>query len=279
MVKKLGLEVKKHHMPYDLQWINEQGEMKVKHQVEVPIVIGQYEDEVLCDILPMEAGHILLGIPWQSDRRVMNDGYTNRHTFEFKGRKTTLVPMSPHEVYLDQIQLKGKKGSGKKPNLFAMAGKTLYDDPFDPKTFAGSNRIACYTNLAPVLPSDLLALQILSKDNHQAKEEKHHHRTELQDKQESQKKHVTFKNNQVKLSAKHFAYDGEKTLYIFEVLDEHQTGTKLHVQTIDISNLPGYSKLFKIIFNGFKSMIVQLGPVVNFFCTNHGKPHCIHSNR
>jgi len=36
-----------------------------------------------CDVLPMEAGHILLGRPWQSDRKVMHDGFTNRHSFEF----------------------------------------------------------------------------------------------------------------------------------------------------------------------------------------------------
>ncbi|KAG7599415.1 Reverse transcriptase RNA-dependent DNA polymerase [Arabidopsis suecica] len=106
MVKKLGLKVEKHPKPYDLQWLNDSGEMKVKNQVVVPIVIGKYEDEVLCDVLPMEAGHILLGRPWQSDRKVMHDGFTNRHSFEYKGRKTILVPMTPHEVYLDQMHLK-----------------------------------------------------------------------------------------------------------------------------------------------------------------------------
>lgn len=80
--------------------------MKVNSQVWVPLAIGKYEDEVLCDILPMEAGHILLGRPWQSDRKVNHDGFTNRHSFEFKGRRTTLVPLPPHEVYLDQNRLK-----------------------------------------------------------------------------------------------------------------------------------------------------------------------------
>lgn len=64
------MEEKKHHKPYKLQWLNEEGEMKVKKQVVVPLSIGKYEDEVLCDVLPMKAGHILLGRPWQSDRRV-----------------------------------------------------------------------------------------------------------------------------------------------------------------------------------------------------------------
>jgi len=47
MVKKLGLKVQKHAKPYDLQWLNDSGEMRVKNQVVVPIVIGKYEDEIL----------------------------------------------------------------------------------------------------------------------------------------------------------------------------------------------------------------------------------------
>ncbi|KAL1217220.1 hypothetical protein V5N11_013513 [Cardamine amara subsp. amara] len=89
----------------------------------------------------MEAGHILLGRPWQSDRRVLHDGFTNRHRFEFKGRKTTLVPFPPNKVYLDQIRLMGNQKQGKKAILFAMARKTIYDDPFDPKLFVDSSKI------------------------------------------------------------------------------------------------------------------------------------------
>ncbi|KAL1194811.1 hypothetical protein V5N11_027588 [Cardamine amara subsp. amara] len=138
--------------------------MKVKHQAEVPIVIGKCKDEVLYDVLPIEVGHILLERPWQSDRRVIHDGFTNRHTFEFKGRKTILIPMTPHEVYLDKIQLKGKHEQGKKSSLFAIAGKTLYDDLFDPKLFVASNRMNYVTNLAPVLPSDFKTMQVVSKE-------------------------------------------------------------------------------------------------------------------
>ncbi|KAL1203463.1 putative mitochondrial protein [Cardamine amara subsp. amara] len=73
MVAKLGLQVIKHSKPYMLQWLNENGEMAVNNQVKVPLSIGKYEDEVLCDILPMEASHILLGRPWQSDRKEYRD--------------------------------------------------------------------------------------------------------------------------------------------------------------------------------------------------------------
>ncbi|CAA7060983.1 unnamed protein product [Microthlaspi erraticum] len=105
MVEKLGLVTQKHPKPYQLQWINETGDMSVKEQVLVPLSIGSYEDEILCDVLPMDAGHIILGRPWQSDRRVMHDGFTNKYTFLHKGRKTTLIPLTPQEVYEDQVQL------------------------------------------------------------------------------------------------------------------------------------------------------------------------------
>ncbi|CAA7046002.1 unnamed protein product [Microthlaspi erraticum] len=46
MVEKLGLVTQKHPKPYQLQWINETGDMSVKEQVVVPLSIGSYEDEI-----------------------------------------------------------------------------------------------------------------------------------------------------------------------------------------------------------------------------------------
>ena len=111
MVKKLGLKVQKHPRPYRLQWLNEKFEMKGSTQVLVPIAIGRYEDEVLCDVLPMEASHILLGRPWQSDKRVIHDGYTNKHSFEFKGKKTVLMPLTPKEVHQDHSSFRKRNRS------------------------------------------------------------------------------------------------------------------------------------------------------------------------
>src|SRR5689334_23361212 len=68
-----------------------------------------------------------------------------------------------------------------------MNGKTLYDDPFDPKTYMSRNVVACYTNLAPAIQSDLQTLQVLFKGRHAKMETKHHHRTGLQDTQECRK--------------------------------------------------------------------------------------------
>nr|KYP45912.1 hypothetical protein KK1_032526 [Cajanus cajan] len=50
-----------HPQPYHLQWLNKDGDIVVNQQVKVNFSIGKYEYQVLCDIVPMEACHILLG--------------------------------------------------------------------------------------------------------------------------------------------------------------------------------------------------------------------------
>uniref|UniRef100_A0A2N9GL90 Integrase catalytic domain-containing protein n=1 Tax=Fagus sylvatica TaxID=28930 RepID=A0A2N9GL90_FAGSY len=66
------------------KWLNDCGEVRVDRQVLVTFSIGKYLDEVLCDVVPMHAGHILLGRPWQYDRRVTHDGFKNMYSFEFE---------------------------------------------------------------------------------------------------------------------------------------------------------------------------------------------------
>uniref|UniRef100_A0A2N9J5B5 RNA-directed DNA polymerase n=1 Tax=Fagus sylvatica TaxID=28930 RepID=A0A2N9J5B5_FAGSY len=84
MVEKLGLPMAKHPRPYKLQWLNDSGEIRVNKQVLVAFRIGKYEDEVMCDVVPMQAGHLLLGRPWQFDRQVKHDGFTNKYSFEYE---------------------------------------------------------------------------------------------------------------------------------------------------------------------------------------------------
>ena len=81
MVNKLGLPTTLHPKLYKLQWLNDSGEVRVTKQVLVAFWIGQYEDEVVCDVVPMQARHLLLGRPWQFDRRVKHDGFTNKYSF------------------------------------------------------------------------------------------------------------------------------------------------------------------------------------------------------
>jgi hypothetical protein len=105
MVEKLGLPMVKHPRPYKLQWLNDSGEIRVNKQVLVAFPIGKYEDEVLCDIVPMQAGHLLLGRPWLFDRHVKYDGFTNKYSFVLNQRSITLVPLTPQQVYEDQVRL------------------------------------------------------------------------------------------------------------------------------------------------------------------------------
>ena len=105
MVNKLGLPITLHHKPYKLQWLNDSGEVRVTKQVLVAFWIGQYEDEVVCDVVPMQARHLLLGRPWQFDRRVKHDGFTNIYSFVLNQRPITLAPLSPKQVHEDQVRL------------------------------------------------------------------------------------------------------------------------------------------------------------------------------
>jgi hypothetical protein len=108
LVEKLNLPTLKHSRPYKLQWLNDCGEVKVDRQVLVTFSIGKYLDEVLCDVVPMHVGHILLGRPWQYDRRVTHDGFKNMYSFVKGGKTIKLAPLTPSQVYEDQLKLKSE---------------------------------------------------------------------------------------------------------------------------------------------------------------------------
>ena len=106
LVEKLQLPTLKHPKPYKLQWLNDSEEVKVQKQVLVSFLIEKYHDEVFCDVVPMYASHILLGMPWQFDRRPNHDGFKNHFSFMKDKKLVTLVPLTPKQVYEDQVRLK-----------------------------------------------------------------------------------------------------------------------------------------------------------------------------
>jgi len=126
VVDKLGLPTISHTKPYKLQWLSEVGEIIVNKQVLIHFSIGKYRDEVLCDVVPMEATYVLLGRPWQYDRKVFHDGFTNKLSLDFHGHKVILKSLSPREVHEDQILMKKKRESKKvtspKPTLLVSVG-------------------------------------------------------------------------------------------------------------------------------------------------------------
>ena len=117
LVEKLGMPTSKHHRPYKLQWLNDSGEVRVNKQVLISFCIGKYEDEVVwCDVVPMQVGHLLLGIPWQFDRKVKHGDFTNKYSFVHNQRTITFIPLTPSQVYEDQVRLQ-KESEQKKKNM------------------------------------------------------------------------------------------------------------------------------------------------------------------
>ncbi|XP_074265615.1 uncharacterized protein LOC141588057 [Silene latifolia] len=107
LVDELKLQTKDRVKPYKLHWLNGENGIQVKKQALVSLSLGPYADEVWCDIIPMNACHILLGRPWQFDRKVEHDGRANVYSVMKGNVRYNLKPMSPNKIK----ESKTKKGS------------------------------------------------------------------------------------------------------------------------------------------------------------------------
>ncbi|XP_073109485.1 uncharacterized protein [Elaeis guineensis] len=95
LVEKLNLVTMKHPRPYRLQWLTDDGDVKVTKQ-------------------PSSFGKAL-----QYDRRTIHDGFKNTYSFAKNGKNIVLAPLSPQQVQKDQLVIE----KGKKENLFANKGE------------------------------------------------------------------------------------------------------------------------------------------------------------
>src|SRR5581483_7822064 len=110
LVKKLGLTTRLHPHPYHIQWLNDSSKAKVTQTVRIHFSIGSYSDFADCDVVPMEACSLLLGRPWEYDIDALHHGRSNKYTFMHKGKKITLLPLTPTEiVQLDRERLANDK--------------------------------------------------------------------------------------------------------------------------------------------------------------------------
>ncbi|GKB54909.1 putative nucleotidyltransferase, ribonuclease H, partial [Tanacetum coccineum] len=133
-VQKLGLKTENHPKPYKLQWLKKGGEVTVSKRVHVPFSVGNtYKDNVWCDVVPMDACHLLLGRPWEYDRDITHNGRTNTYSFLFGGVKITLMPNKPKEVVskptgtlltLSQFEDELEMGD----DVFVLIGKEVAED-------------------------------------------------------------------------------------------------------------------------------------------------------
>ncbi|XP_077250030.1 uncharacterized protein LOC143889637 [Tasmannia lanceolata] len=101
--QRLNLNVEAYPTPYKLGWLNHDNDVWVTKRCLVSFSIGEkYKDKVWCDLVPMDACHILLGRPWQYDRGIVHDGKANTYTFYKDKRKLVLVPSKGDNSKLNQ---------------------------------------------------------------------------------------------------------------------------------------------------------------------------------
>ncbi|KAF8095701.1 hypothetical protein N665_0325s0004 [Sinapis alba] len=124
LVDKLGLIKTPHPRPYRLKWLNDETELKIAEQVVVFFSIGKYQDQVKCDVVPMQAGHLLLGRPWQFDKETIHHGRTNIYSFNHNNKKHNLSSLSPQEVH-DMQKAMDQTNKVSKTNLYINSGRVI----------------------------------------------------------------------------------------------------------------------------------------------------------
>ncbi|XP_022862403.1 uncharacterized protein LOC111382607 [Olea europaea var. sylvestris] len=92
-IEKLQLKMDHHPKPYKLSWLNKGSEVTGEKRCLVSFSIGKkYFDNAWCDVVSMDACHVLLERPWQYDRSVIHDGRKNTYSLSIKGKRIVLVP-------------------------------------------------------------------------------------------------------------------------------------------------------------------------------------------
>ncbi|KAH9726539.1 Endonuclease [Citrus sinensis] len=92
-ITKLNLKTEPHQTPYKLIWLKKGNQVTVLKRCLISLSIGSiYKDKIWCDVVAMDACHLLLGIPWQYDQNVVHDGKRNTYSFMFNNTKIVLLP-------------------------------------------------------------------------------------------------------------------------------------------------------------------------------------------
>jgi hypothetical protein len=98
MVEKLELETVAHPNPYKVLWLQKGHQVNVTKQCLVEFKIGGYKDEILCDVIPMDVCHLLLGRPCHYDKIMVHYGRKNTYTLGKNGRMHLLLSIKDKEV-------------------------------------------------------------------------------------------------------------------------------------------------------------------------------------
>ncbi|XP_022007177.1 uncharacterized protein LOC110906335 [Helianthus annuus] len=156
--QKLALKTESHPKPYKLQWLKKGGEVTVSKRALVSISIrSTYKDDVVCDVVPMDACHLLLGRPWEYERDIEHNGRSNTYSFLFGGVKITLVPSKPKQLAtkqsgtlltISQFQDELEEAD----NVFVLIGKPVAEEVDIPECM-----VPLFEEFVDVFPDDLPA--------------------------------------------------------------------------------------------------------------------------
>ena len=145
-VKSLNLKVEPHPNPFRVAWVNDHT-LPVTQRCLVSIQMGDYKDEIYCEVLPMDVAHVLLGRPWLYDLNVTNFGKDNIYSFKYKGKNIILRPAKPKVCI-------GKRDISKLPerNLHILKYKQFEREGFETGM--------CLALVAKEVPSDSLIVDV-----------------------------------------------------------------------------------------------------------------------
>ena len=84
--------------------------------------MGSYEENVKCDVIPMNVAHVLFGRPWLKHLKVITNYADNTYTSKWNGRRIQLKPMetpfiakqttpiaSPHILTMCKFEVESKE--------------------------------------------------------------------------------------------------------------------------------------------------------------------------
>lgn len=134
MMEKLGLPTQMHHQPYSLRWLKKRNKIKVEKRCLMEFSIGvRLHDQVLCDIVSMNAYHLLLNRPWKYDRKIFHVGYQNTYTFTKDEKSIMILPWrnSKDHTKVDHTTILQVKEETVRLSLLGLSEHDIEGSPFN----------------------------------------------------------------------------------------------------------------------------------------------------
>ena len=113
VVKRLGLPTTPHPQPYKIGWLSQGRGICITQQCLIPYGINPFNDEVLCDVSPLEVCDVLLGQPYIWKRHDVYESRPCSFIVTLVGKIYQIL-----EIVAPNIVLQGMKISSHTRKLF-----------------------------------------------------------------------------------------------------------------------------------------------------------------